>query len=63
MYTIKLMNEYLHGPIWVYDEYGEEGVPKSQRSEIGSRENFRNGTPAPNHIMPFSNRFVLCSIY
>ena len=22
MYTIKLMNEYLHGPIWVYDEEG-----------------------------------------
>ena len=22
MYTIKLMNEYLHGPIWIYDEDG-----------------------------------------
>ena len=22
MYTIKLMNEFLHGPIWVYDEDG-----------------------------------------
>lgn len=22
MYTIKLMNEFLHGPIWVYDEEG-----------------------------------------
>ena len=20
MYTIKLMNEFLHGPIWIYDE-------------------------------------------
>lgn len=22
MYTIKLMNEFLHGPIWVYDDEG-----------------------------------------
>lgn len=22
MHTVKLMNEYLHGPIWVYDEEG-----------------------------------------
>lgn len=22
MYTVKLMNEYLHGPIWVYNNYG-----------------------------------------
>ena len=22
MYTIKLMNEFLHGPIWIYDETG-----------------------------------------
>ena len=22
MYTIKLMNELLHGPIWVYDDEG-----------------------------------------
>ena len=22
MYTVKLINEYLHGPIWVYDEDG-----------------------------------------
>lgn len=38
MYTIKLMNEYLHGPIWVY---GEEGIIRRKYPLIDSDEELK----------------------